>query len=134
MVHSYMSLTNIKNSTWVSSTNLMKSLLTLCFILTIGVAFSQKKSPLPTVYYPDRDSWTVKKPEDVGMNSEKLNEAIEFHKQRESKNPKNLEVSHYQSFGKEPFGEGIGPFAERGPATGMIIKNGYIIAQWGEPS
>ncbi len=68
------------------------------------------------------------------MITDKLNEAIEFHKQHESKNPKNLEQSHYQSFRREPFGEGIGPFAERGPATGMVIKNGYIIAQWGEPS
>jgi CubicO group peptidase (beta-lactamase class C family) len=66
--------------------------------------------------------------------SDKLNEAIGFHKQHEQKNPKNLEAAHYQGFGREPFGEGIGPFAERGPATGMIIRNGYIIAQWGEPS
>jgi hypothetical protein len=97
-------------------------------------SFAQKKSTTPPVYFPERDNWTIKKPEDVGMSTAKLNEAIEFHKQHESKNPKNLEVSHYQSFGKEPFGEGIGPFAERGPVTGMIIKNGYIIAQWGEPS
>jgi CubicO group peptidase (beta-lactamase class C family) len=112
----------------------MKLFLTLAFAITLTFSFSQKKSPAPAVYYPEPGNWTVKKPEDVGMITDKLNEAIEFHKQRESKNPKNLELSHYQSFGKEPFGEGIGPFAERGPATGMVIKNGYIIAQWGEPS
>lgn len=112
----------------------MKIRFAIFFLTVATISFAQKKSPAPAIYYPDRDNWTVKKPDDVGMSSEKLNEAIELHKQRESKNPKNLELSHYQSFGKEPFGEGIGPFAERGPATGMIIKNGYIIAQWGEPS
>lgn len=105
----------------------------LMLVICTG-GFSQKKSSVPATYFPDPGNWTVKKPEDVGMMSDKVNEAIEFHKQRESKNPKNLEAAHYQGFGREPFGEGIGPFAERGPATGMIIRNGYIIAQWGEPS
>jgi len=44
-----------------------------------------------------------------------------------------MEISHYQSFGKEPFGEGIGPFAERGDPTGMIVYKGFIIASWGNP-
>jgi hypothetical protein len=64
----------------------------------------------------------------------KINEAIEIAKAAETKNPRNMEISHYQSFGKEPFGEGIGPFAERGDPTGIIIYKGYIIASWGEPA
>lgn len=116
------------------NTIIMKIQLLIVLLLISISALSQKKSAAPPTYYPDAGTWLAKKPEEVGMSTDKINEAIEFHKQRESKNPKNLEVSHYQSFGKEPFGEGIGPFAERGPATGMIIRNGYIIAQWGEPS
>ncbi|HMJ71073.1 MAG TPA: serine hydrolase [Cyclobacteriaceae bacterium] len=112
----------------------MKFSLAVILLLAITTSFAQKKSPAPAIYYPEKETWLTEKPEDVGMMSDKLNEAIEFHKQRESKNPKNLELSHYQSFGREPFGEGIGPFAERGPATGMVIRNGYVIAQWGEPS
>ena len=52
----------------------------------------------------------------------------------ESKSPRNMEVNHYRTFGKEPFGEGIGPFAERGQPTGIIVYKGYIIATWGEPN
>jgi CubicO group peptidase (beta-lactamase class C family) len=44
-----------------------------------------------------------------------------------------MEQSHYQSFGKEPYGFAIGPFADRGEPTGLIIYKGYIIAEWGEP-
>jgi CubicO group peptidase (beta-lactamase class C family) len=102
------------------------------FLFFVGPLNAQKKNA-PPVYYPDANSWLTKPPADMGMNEEKLNAAIAFAKEKESKNPRNLEVSHYQSFGREPFGEGIGPFAERGPSTGMIIKNGYVVAQWGEP-
>ena len=112
----------------------MGRIILIALLVATSSAFAQKKATTPPVYYPDAGNWTVKKPEDVGMISDKINEAIQFHQQHESKNPKNLAQSHYQSFGREPFGEGIGPFAERGPATGLIIKNGYIIAQWGEPS
>jgi CubicO group peptidase (beta-lactamase class C family) len=43
-----------------------------------------------------------------------------------------MELSQAMSFGKEPFGEGIGPFADRGDATGIIVHKGYVIASWGE--
>ncbi len=45
-----------------------------------------------------------------------------------------MEINHYRTFGKEPFGEAIGPFADRGPATGILVYRGYIVASWGEPS
>jgi len=37
------------------------------------------------------------------------------------------------TFGREPFGDGIGPFSDRGDPTGVIIHKGYIIAEWGDP-
>jgi len=45
-----------------------------------------------------------------------------------------MEVSQAMTFGKEPFGDGIGPFSDRGDPTGIIIHKGYIIAEWGEPN
>ena len=112
----------------------MRQLILLFFVLISSISFAQKKSPAPPTYYPDATNWLHKNPEEVGMISDKINEAIEFHKQKESKNPRNLEQAHHQTFAREPFGEAIGPFAERGPASGLIIKNGYIIASWGEPT
>jgi CubicO group peptidase (beta-lactamase class C family) len=101
-------------------------------LLASSLSLAQKKSP-PSTYYPDRNQWLIKLPAEVGLSADKINEAITFAKEKESKNPRNLEVSHYQSFGREPFGDGIGPFAERGPASGLIVRNGYVIASWGEP-
>src|SRR6185503_5534679 len=37
------------------------------------------------------------------------------------------------TFGRAPYGEAIGPLKERGPASGMIVRHGYIVAEWGEP-
>ncbi len=31
-------------------------------------------------------------------------------------------------------GEATGPFKERGPATGVVVRHGYIVAEWGEPN
>lgn len=110
----------------------MRYLLLLLGFVVFSDAFSQKKNTEP--YFPAYNNWQQKKPAEMGLNATKIAEAISFAVENESKNPRNMEVSHYQSFGKEPFGFGIGPFAERGEPTGVIIYKGYIIAQWGEPS
>jgi CubicO group peptidase (beta-lactamase class C family) len=113
----------------------MKLHTSIFFLLLIVVVETQaQKQKKEVIYYPDANNWESLSPSNAGMNSSKLQEAIRFVQEKESKSPKNLEHAHYQSFGREPFGEAIGPFAERGPATGMIIRKGYIVATWGEPS
>lgn len=105
----------------------------MVLLLVTSCVFAQKKS-IPTTYYPEPGKWETRTAAEVGMDGAKISEAIEVHQQRESKTPRNLEAAHYQSFGREPFGEAVGPLAERGGATGLIIRKGYIVAQWGDPS
>jgi CubicO group peptidase (beta-lactamase class C family) len=66
------------------------------------------------------------------MDSTRLAEAVAFAIQRESRAPRDLELAHYQTFGREPFGEGIGPFKDRGDPAGIIVRRGYMVAWWGE--
>src|SRR5688572_20208931 len=85
-------------------------------------------------YYPGAaDDWERRQPAQVGLDARLLDEAIAFAKANETKGPRDLESAHYQSFGREPFGEGIGPFKTRGDATGVIQRRGYIVAEWGDP-
>ena len=107
----------------------------LLFLLISQFIFSQKKLPNQTnlSYFPSAQNWENRLPSFFSIDSNKIHEAIAFAKSAETKNPRNMEISHYQSFGKEPFGEGIGPFAERGDPTGIIVYKGYIIASWGNP-
>lgn len=102
-------------------------------LVTFSSAYSQKKGN-PAVYYPEINEWQTRTPAQAGLNAAKLGTAIAFAKEKESKSTRNLEVAHYQTFGREPFGDAVGPFADRGDPTGIILRNGYIIAEWGEPN
>ena len=46
---------------------------------------------------------------------------------------RDLELNHYLSFGREPYGEAVGPFKTRGDMRGIVVRHGYIVAEWGEP-
>ncbi len=96
-----------------------------------SAVFAQKSSEL---YYPGPgESWERRTPQQVGMDSTRVNEAIAFAVANETKSPRKLELAHYQSFGREPFGEAVGPFKERGEPVGIILRQGYIVAEWGDP-
>ena len=98
----------------------------LCLLLLTQLTLAQKP------YYPPAGEWERRTPEQQNIDPAKLKEAIDFAIANESKSPKDLELAHYQTFGREPFGEAIGPFRERGGAAGIIIRGGYIVAEWGD--
>ncbi len=102
-----------------------------CFFIFCLLAFEKINAQKSQPYFPSAQKWEEKTPENLGLNNIKIQQAIDTAKYYETKNPRNMEVNHYQTFGKEPFGEGIGPFEERGDQTGIIIYKGYIIASWG---
>ena len=69
----------------------------------------------------------------MGLDSLKLQDAIQFAWDKETKAPRNMELAQLEGFGTEPYPQGIGPFIDRGDPTGIIIYKGYIVAEWGEP-
>jgi len=106
------------------------------FYLTLGLcficAFAEPNFSQSTYFPPAGEGWERRTTEPAKMDAAKLKEAVDFAVANESKTPRNLELAHYQTFGREPFGEAIGLFKTRGDATGIIIRNGYIIAEWGD--
>jgi CubicO group peptidase (beta-lactamase class C family) len=113
---------------------------TLLLLLPFHVLAQQKKvltpppPPAPAIYYPSAQNWEKRSPEALGLQAEGIKAAVQYAQEQESTTPRNLEQAHYQSFGREPFGEAVGPLKERGPATGLIIYKGYIVAEWGDPA
>ena len=83
-------------------------------------------------YYPDA-TWQRKAPADVGLDAKRLKEAVDYAIASEVRNPRDLTLNHYQTFGREPHGEAIGPIKDRGEPTGVIVRRGYLVAEWGEP-
>ncbi|MBX7126994.1 MAG: serine hydrolase, partial [Cyclobacteriaceae bacterium] len=108
----------------------MKKIALLILVLPVLTASGQKKSP-PAVYYPDAN-WQHATAAATGFDETLLREAVDFAISIESKSPRNLEVAHFQTFGKEPYGDPMGPFQERGNPTGLIIRNGFVVAKWGD--
>ncbi len=85
-------------------------------------------------YFPSKGNWERKSPSDIGLDAGKIKDAVDFAIAHESQENPNLKIAHYEGgFGREPFGYPIGPMKKRGPATGLIIYKGYVVAQWGDP-
>jgi hypothetical protein len=83
-------------------------------------------------YYPDA-VWQRKTPAEAGVNAQGLKDAVDYAVANETRNPRDLALNHYQTFGREPFGYAIGPIKDRGDPTGVVVHKGYIVAEWGEP-
>jgi hypothetical protein len=107
----------------------MRKLLTLFCLLTAISAIAQKNN-----YYPSTKNWEHKSPSFFAIDTNKIKEAVDFAISHETSQPRNLWLSQAMQFGKEPFSDPVGPMAERGPAGGIIIYKGYIIAEWGNPA
>jgi hypothetical protein len=104
----------------------MRKLLLGIFILGAIVSNAQSK-----LYFPSQDKWETKSPTNFNLDTNKINQAIAFAKDNETKFPKNLWLTQAMQFGKEPFSDPIGPMADRGPAAGLIVYKGFVIASWG---
>ena len=86
-----------------------------------------------STYFPERFDWQHRKPEEVGMSSALINQAVQTAIASETPGPTNMVLFLNASFGREPFNTIIGPVKDRGPASGLITRHGYIVAEWGDP-
>jgi CubicO group peptidase (beta-lactamase class C family) len=84
-------------------------------------------------YFPNRFGWEHKRPAEVGMNAALVAEAVQAAIANE--NPASKEMAKFlaESYGREPFDGALGPIKDRGPAAGVILRHGYIVAEWGDP-
>jgi CubicO group peptidase (beta-lactamase class C family) len=100
----------------------------------LAVALLAGPTTAQTGYFPERgEAWERRSPEQVGLSADAVREAISFALAHESAASRDLLETHRRTFGREPQGEAVGPFKERGDPTGMIVRNGYIVAEWGDP-
>ena len=99
----------------------------LALAVSSNLAFGQDP------YFPERRNWTIRDPGELGMNAVKLQEAVDFAISKESKANKDLALNHELSnFAREPFGRRVGPTTVRAALNGLVVRNGYIVAEWGE--
>jgi len=100
-------------------------ILIIVFSLCFFVAGAQ------TSYFPDT-IWQVKTAAEMKMNKVMLDSAVKFAIINENKIDKDLRIGILKAYVNEPGFKITGPTKERGGPAGVIIKNGYIVAQWGD--
>lgn len=108
---------------------MLKAHILIATLLIASVQFSYAQSN----YTPPAGTWERRTPEQAKFDPVKLKEAIDFAIASEAKGPRSQELGLTQTFGQAPFGEIVGPTKDRGDTTGLIIRNGYIVAEWGDP-
>lgn len=104
--------------------------LALCLCALFGVSlFTLDKPAAQGVYYPPAGNWAKKAPAEVGMDAEKLNAAVEFAKTRETDWPRDFSTQ------EKIFGTLLGPIPNsRAGANGVVIRHGYVVAEYGDTS
>ncbi len=99
----------------------------ILILFTFNAAYAQSN------YVPPKDGWERRTPGQAKMDPAKLKEAIDFATASEARGVRAQELGLTQTFGQAPFGELVGPTKDRGDITGLIIRNGYLVAEWGDP-
>ncbi len=99
--------------------------LALLFSLYVFIANAQSD------YFPDT-TWQVKTPTEMKMDAVLLDSAVSMAIKNENKVERDLRLANLKAYAREPGYEMVGPMKKRGGPAGIILKNGYIVAQWGD--
>jgi len=84
-------------------------------------------------YFPERNEvWETKSPRSLGMDEDQLKATVNFALENEYSGSRDLRIAILKGFEREPFHEILGPTKKRGGPAGIILKEGYLIAQWGD--
>jgi len=101
----------------------------LIILVAVVPAFAADEQP----YYPGKwDDWETRTPEEVGMDPALLAKAVEFSIEHESSRPRDLDLAIRMGISSQTYDELIGPTKHRGGMNGLILRNGYIVAEWGD--
>jgi CubicO group peptidase (beta-lactamase class C family) len=91
-------------------------------------------------YFPPKGAWQNHAPAAEGFDPAKLRTAIDFAVANESKvsealdgviDQRDLRITIPLQFAG-PYSDPIGPLKPHAPANGIIIRHGYIVAEWGD--
>ena len=99
-------------------------LITSLFLLFLVCQISAQK-----IYFPTAGEWQEKSASEYNLD---FTEAVEFAKNNEYSEPRDLRQAILKGFQHEPFHTLLGPTKRRGGPAGMIIKDGYILETWGD--
>ena len=111
------------------------STLALFLVLLCTSGWSQDPAPATTArarYYPTPTDWEERPATETGFAQAALDSAVQFALDLEYTGSRDLRQAILESFSREPGHTLRGPTKERGGPAGLILKNGYVVASWGD--
>jgi CubicO group peptidase (beta-lactamase class C family) len=108
----------------------------------VSLALPQAPAALAADYFPPPgDTWALHTPAQEGLDPVKLQAAVDYAVSAEPQYPpelakvadiRDLRTSVPLKYAKEAFNSPIGPLQPHAPANGIILRHGYIVAEWGQ--
>jgi CubicO group peptidase (beta-lactamase class C family) len=83
-------------------------------------------------YFPPRGEWQHSDPASAGFDAAKLAAAVQLAQAKGQMEPHDLGDAIRESYKREPGYRVLGPTGRREAPAGVIIRNGYIVAEWGD--
>lgn len=84
-------------------------------------------------YFPDRHQWDTLAPADAGFDPQGLQEAVDHARSAAVTEPSSLYQAITESFApREPDFRILGPTRPREDDSGIILRGGRIVAEWGD--
>ncbi|HEU5321895.1 MAG TPA: serine hydrolase, partial [Methylomirabilota bacterium] len=81
---------------------------------------------------PPAGSWETRRPAAVGIDSARLAAAVAFAQAHENPYLRDLHEQIRRNVANEPFPDITGPVRDRGGPAGVVVRRGYLVAQWGD--
>ena len=106
------------------------SLLLLLSLTAAPIRFASALTAEAAYYPASGANWERRNPEQVGMNAALLEEAMSYAKSQIE--PKSIAEVISARQRQESHPEIIGPTKERGAINGLVVRRGYIVAEFGD--
>ncbi len=78
------------------------------------------------------DAWERREPAEMGFDALALAEAVAWAQAHETSMPEDPGQYLRDRFEGQPHQEIVGPTRERGGVNGLLLRDGYIVAEWGD--
>ena len=111
----------------------LKASILLCLVAGAFAASGEPRLRPGSDYFPPPgDAWERREPAELGMHPGRLAAAVRFAIENETSMPVDLEAGMRERLAGKPHNELLGPLKPRGSANGLVLRHGYIVAEWGD--
>ncbi len=102
------------------------------FHLIFFASYSSVAVAQDLYFPPPGTEWEMQDAAEMGFDADALQQVVEFAIENDNSVERDLRIAILKAFSREPYHEIGGPTKDRGEPAGMILKDGYIVASWGD--